>query len=335
MRKTILTALAVCLCTLLRAQGAVDSLYFDARGSFHQEILDGKYSSNLRADFLNLQIFGHINDKLSYRIRQRLNVGIDKDNPFRATDWMCLTWQATPKWKFYAGKTSILIGGYEYDSVPIDVYYYSQFCSNLYQYFAFSVNAGYEFRPGQSMVFQICNSPLSSGFGDTYAYNLAWTGHFTRNWQTIWSFNLVEDPYKRMMNYIALGNHWTFGNLMVDLDLFHRASFSQKNYFFTDYSLVSKIIWRVGDWNLCTKFGYETNAAENVDGKGISYDTVLAAGTDYFYGGAGVEYFPLGNENVRLHLAYFRDSFDHRDNIQLGLKWKFYVINNSSARYRK
>ena len=323
-RQMLVTAVLLLAGVSVRAQ-QVDSLFFDARGSFNQ-VFDGRYTSKLNAEYFNLQIFGSMTDKLSYRVRQRLNVGIDSSNPFRATDWLCLYWQATPKLKLYTGKTAVLIGGYEYDSAPIDVYYYSQFCSNLGQYFAFSVNGAYEFRPGQSMVFQISNSPLSSGFQDTYAYNLAWTGSFTDWWHTIWSVNLVEDEYSRMMNYVALGNHWAFNNVMVDLDLFHRASFNQDRFFFTDYSLISKVIWSVGSWNICSKVGYEFNSADNVDSKGLSYDTILEAGKHYAYGGFGVEYFPLHTERLRLHAAYFRDNFDQSNNIVMGIKWKFYVI---------
>ena len=44
---------------------------------------------------------------------------------------------------------------------------------------------------------------------------------------------------------------------------------------------------------------------------------------DYFYGGAGVEYFPLGNDKVRIHLAYFGDNHDRIHNFDLGLTWRF------------
>lgn len=327
MKRIIISVVSILFACTLSAQ-SVDSLYIDARGSFLQKTVDGAYSSALKAEYLNVQMWGSLTDNLTFRLRQRLNVGIDKDNPFSATDWMCLTWQATPRVKLYAGKTAILIGGYEYDSAPIDVYYYSQFCTNLNQCFAFSVNGEYEFLPGQSLALQIANSPLYYGFGESYSYNFAWVGGFAPWWKTIWSFNMVEDEYDRMISYIALGNHCRFGNLFVDVDLFHRASFEQSHYFFSDYSIVGKLIWSVGRWNLCTKVGYETNSPGNVDSHGRAYDTIIPPGTEYVYGGAGIEYFPLGNENVRLHLAYYRDNFDHSNNLTLGLKWRFDIISS-------
>lgn len=311
------------------AASGVDSLFVDARGSFHQEILNGHYSSQMRADYLNLHIYGKINDSFTYRVRQRLNVWIDKQDPFRATDWMSLSWKATDKLTLMAGKSAILIGGYEYDSAPIDVYFYSQFCSNLSQYFAFGFNLQYEVAKSQYLTFQVCNSPLDTGFSEALAYNFVWTGGFAPWWETIWSLNFIEDPQKRVMNYIALGNHLLFNKVQIDVDFFHRASFKQQNFFLSDYSLIGKLIWRVGNWNICGKAGYESNDAANVNANGESFDTVLKAGTSYFYGGCGLEYFPLGNDDVRLHIAYYRDSFEHKDNLQIGLKWKFRIIGAS------
>jgi len=311
------------------AAQTVDKFIIEARGSWDNQIHNYQYTSQLKAEYFNIQLAGTITDNISYRIRQRMNIPIDSENPFRATDLLNVTYQVTPKLSFTAGKTSILIGCYEYDSAPIDVYYYSQFCSNLNQSFAFGINSGYEFSPGQSVVAQISNSPLSSGFDNTYAYNVAWSGHIFPWWKTVYSCNIVEDNLNRYMNYFALGNHLVFGGLAIDFDLFHRASFKQERYFMTDYSFISKIIWTVGRWNFCFKAGHEYNGTENVDIKGRSFDTVIPAGTQYYYGGCGIEYFPLDSDIIRFHLAYFRNSYDNTDNFTLGLKWQINVINKT------
>jgi hypothetical protein len=85
----------------------------------------------------------------------------------------------------------------------------------------------------------------------------------------------------------------------------------------------------LGKWNLCTKVGYERNDAENVAPDGISYDLVLPAGNDYLYGGAGVEYFPLGNELLRLHAVYFRDNHDRVNNFDIGITWRFNIYKRN------
>lgn len=323
-KRLILTA-ALLLCGLYAESQTLDSLIIEARGSWLPRY-ETAWSSRLSAEYFNIDLGGTITPELSFRIRQRMNIPIDKGNPFRATDLLSMTWAPTPKLTLTAGKTAILIGGYEYDSAPIDVYFYSQFCNNLSQCFAFGLNAGYEIRPGQSIVAQISNSPLSSGFDDIYAYNLAWSGHMAKWWKTTWSCNFVEDPYHRFMNYQALGNHLTFGRLALDFDLFHRASFKQEKFIASDYSFITKAILTLGKWYLCFKAGHEYNSADNVDADGLSYDTVITAGTQYFYGGWGIEYLPLGDDTVRLHFAYYRDTYENAHNITMGLKWKMSII---------
>ena len=256
-------------------------------------------------------------------MRQRLNKKVDEKNPFNATDFLWLKWQATPKWAFTAGKQAIYIGGYEIDSAPIDVYYYGAFSNRLYQYYAFGATATFTPAPGQDINVQFCPSPISPGTQDAYSYNLYWNGHIGRIWKTTWSYNYVEDELHRKMNWIVFGNKFELGKLVVDVDYINRAAFGQPHFFFTDWTLIGKAILTLGKWNLCTKFGYERNDAENVAPDGISYDLVLPAGNDYLYGGFGVEYFPLGNDLLRLHAVYFGDTHDRVNNFDLGITWRF------------
>jgi len=326
MRKFVITLALLALVLPSFAQG-VDKLYIDTRGAFHQYWQDGERNSKFEADHLNLNILGHVNENVNYRLRQRLNKKVfDENNIFNATDFLYVNWQASERWSFLVGKNAVLIGGYEYDAVPIDVYFYSKFCNSLYQGFTLGASATYSLMPGQNLVFQVCDSPLSLGFENVYAYNFAWMGSFSKVWHTIWTFNLVEDCDNRMINYIALGNHFQWDNLLFDLDLMNRASFSQKNFFATDYTLISKIIWSVGKWNICAKGGYERNAVDNVDENGRAFDEVIAPGTEYIYAGAGLEYFPMGRDDIRLHAVYYRDNSIRRDNIDIGITWRIDII---------
>ena len=323
-RLVLLTAGLLLSAAALAQQMHVDEVSVDTRASFHQETREGVYGSHFQGDYLNLHILGQITDQLTFRIRQRLNKKIEDSNPFNATDFLWLKWQATPKWSLTFGKQPIMLGGYEIDSAPIDVYYYGAFTNNLYQYYAFGISAAYSPAPGQSIAVQFIPSPISPVTQNAYSYNLYWNGHILPRWKTVWSYNLVEDMYARKMNYLVLGNKFEFGALVVDLDLIDRASIHQKNYL-SDWSVIVKAILTLGKWNLCTKVGYERNDAANVDIDGISYDLTLPAGNNYLYGGAGVEYFPLGNENLRIHAAYFRDNHDAVNNFDIGITWRFKI----------
>ena len=326
MRPKLLTFLTFLLAaSLLRAQQThVDEVSVDTRATFHQQTTDGVYDSHFQGDFFNLHIKGHMTESITYRVRQRMNKKIDEKNPFNATDLLWIKWQATPKWSFTAGKQAILVGGYEYDSAPIDVYYYGAFTNRLYQYFAFGATVTFTPVPGQEISYEFCPSPISPGTQDSYSYNVYWNGGFGI-WKTTWSYNYVEDELHRKMNWIALGNKFNLGKLVVDVDYINRAAPGQPHFFFTDWSLISKAILTLGKWNLCTKVGYERNDAENVDPDGMTYDLVLPAGNDYLYYGAGIEYFPLGDEKLRLHAVYFRDNHDLIHNFDIGITWRFNI----------
>ena len=309
------------------AQPTVSELYFDTRASFHQEVAGGQYNSQFTGDHFNLNVRGSLSDKLDFRIRQRLNKKVfDERNMFNATDFLYLRWQATPRWAFTVGKNAVLIGGYEFDAVPIDVYYYSNFCNNLYQGFAFGVNAEYALAEEQTLAFQFCNSPLSLGFQNLYAFNFAWTGRFAPWWSTLWSVNFVQDEFHRTVNYIALGNRLVFDNLAIDVEWMNRAGAGQRN-FFSDYTVISKIIWTVGKWNLCAKGGYESNDIANVDAEGRALDLAVAPGTRNIYAGCGVEFFPFPDRNkLRLHAVYFKSSSIGVDNFDIGVTWRLDII---------
>ena len=312
--------------TLRAQQTHVDEISMDTRTTFHQQTTEGVYDSHFQGDYLNLHIFGHLTDNLSFRVRQRLNKKIDEKNPFNATDFLWLKWQATERWSFTAGKQPILVGGYEIDAAPIDVYYFGAFTNSLYQYYAFGASVHYSPAPNQILSAQFIPSPISPGTQDSYSYNLHWNGRFSQVWRTLWSLNYVEDEYHRKMNYIVLGNKFQFtDDFFIDIDMINRASFRQERFFFTDWSLIGKVIWTVGKWNICSKVGYERNDAANVDENGLSYDLTLPAWNDYLYGGAGLEYFPLGDDNLRLHAVYFRDNHDSKNNFDIGITWRFKI----------
>lgn len=309
------------------SQNKVDKLFFDMRTTFHQQTEEGEYSSQIRGDYFNVHVLGNISPTIDYRIRHSLSKkGFDEKNMFNGTDIMYINWRPNDRWSFLFGKYAVLIGGYEYDAAPIDVYYYSKFCNNIYQGFTFGGSATYHFSDSQSIVAQICNSPLSLGNPTIFAYNLAWNGEILPFWKTIWSVNMVENVNHHFNNYISLGNHFEMGDAMLDIDVMNRSGFGQKKYLFSDMTLISKFIWSVGAWNICAKAGYEWNDASNVDSEGVAYDTVIAPGTEYIYAGCGLEWFPLGRDNVRLHAVYYRDTDHDRNNFELGLTWHVNVI---------
>ena len=113
---------------------------------------------------------------------------------------------------------------------------------------------------------------------------------------------------------------------LLDLDVMNRAGFGQEGFLGTDMSFISKFIWSVGNWNICSKAGYEFNNVRNVDSNGRAYDLVIAPGTEYFYAGAGLEWFPLSKDNLRLHAVYYRDNSARKNNLEIGVTWRADII---------
>ena len=130
----LLTAGLFCTSPVQAQQTHIDEISVDTRATFHQQTENGVYDTHFQGDYFNIHMKGHLTDNISFCIRQRMNKKVDEQNPFNATDFLWINWQASTKWSFTLGKQGILVGGYEFDSPPIEVYYYSAFLNHLYQY---------------------------------------------------------------------------------------------------------------------------------------------------------------------------------------------------------
>ena len=76
MRFRVLIALPLLMLAALpaRAQEAyVEEISVDARTTFHQQTANGVYDSHFQGDYFNFHIIGQFSDRLTYRVRQRLN----------------------------------------------------------------------------------------------------------------------------------------------------------------------------------------------------------------------------------------------------------------------
>lgn len=306
-----------------KAQNYVDELYFNARGSFNFQ--EGKHleDKGAKAEFFNFNMLGKINDNISYRIRQRFTKSVSADNPLNATDFLYFDWKINDKWSMAFGKQEIFIGGFEYDYAPIDVYFYSDFCNTLPECYSFAGSLFYNLDENQQFIFQLSNSPYYADFSNKLSYNLAWFGQFAPWWKTIWSVNEVEFKDGKFMNYIALGNQFIFGDFTLDVDFMNQYCNDYDDFLFTDWNIVGKLNYHYKDFNFFVKSGYDETPV-NAPVWAISssvYDK------DYSYFGGGIEYFPLKNNDLRLHAVYYwEDKADGIHNFSIGATWMMNVI---------
>ena len=326
----------------------------EARFDYLNQALDGEQlydASGLAVRYINLRLDGSIGKQFTYSWRQRLNKMYSAQAFVDNMDWLHITYRPTANWAISAGKQVVMIGGWEYDRAPIDLYFCSEFWNNVscYQFgasVAFTTNKG-----NDTILFQACQSPYNNAIlnydedgnklGDLYAYNLYWTGShgcFT----ALYSFNLVQYAPGKYDKYIALGNQFKFGDAQIQLDLMNRGP-KAKDLLFDNFSIMAEFAYLIANRvNLFAKATYDKIGESSIISSG------LIPGTEITRVGGGVEYYPLGgrgNRDLRLHAAYAYNFGDNTNPdgtangkgsyLTVGLTWKINVVEGITSLVEK
>lgn len=270
----------------------------DWQGNWQDGDLEKDYSG-FAGKYLNLRLDGNLTDNLSYSWRQRFNKPHKDSSFFDATDWIYLNYDLG-RWSFAGGKQVVAIGGWEYDRAPIDLYGCSVFWNNIPCY---DIGASVSLRTSEADRFtvQFCQSPFyTSDNRNMYAYNLKWDANHGC-FAPIWSVNFIEYLPGKFINYVALGNKFTFDKVSVELDVMNRASVSHWTAF-KDLSVMGEVQYRPnGKWNIYGKMTYDVNKTDT------GADFTVLQGTELKMAGAGVEFFPF--VNARHTLAFHANVF--------------------------
>ena len=314
----------------------VEQLTVEGRGDYQREYVDGhtlENRSGFKGKYFNLRMSGQITDRLSYSLRQRFNRAALDASFFNATDWFYLNYQLSDYWTLSAGKQVVDIGGYEYDNPPIDLYFCSEYWNHTPCY-AWGVSIASQVGKNDLLRFQICES-IDRQFEvvkhlDLYSYNLMWYGKHGP-WSTKWSVNLFEWDKGKFMNYIALGNEFQFSKqVSLELDYMNRAA-AHQTFFFKDCSVMSQLNYQPSDYvKFFAKATYDVNQTD------IPADYTVISGTEMTRVGAGVEYFPLGDQRLRLHATYCYSwgnnpnpepvQLDKHSVVDMGVTWRLNII---------
>ena len=153
----------------------------EARFDYLNEALEGNQidaASGFKARYINFRLDGQILPNFTYSWRQRLNKVNSASDFVNNMDWFHLTYKPIKNLAISAGKQVVMIGGFEYDRAPIDIYFCSEFWNNVNCYqigasVAYTTNDG-----NDTILFQACQSPYdtASTSVDYYAFNLYWSG---------------------------------------------------------------------------------------------------------------------------------------------------------------
>lgn len=251
--------------------------------------------------YFNIRLDGSFDEELTYSIRHRMNKNAGKGSYFDATDWAWVDWRFSDRWSVNAGKQVVMIGGFEYDRAPIDLFECSDFWNHIACY-QLGTSVSFQASNQDRLSFQICQSPsvpATDLFGK-YAYNLMWKGSHGF-WDALWSVNMIgvfdyEGGAKAesFVNYISLGNRFHKGNLALELDWMNRTCLH--DFKFDDFSVMAELSYNPdGRHRMFAKYSYDRNVS-NI------YDICVKHGTEMHKACVGMEYLPFDESDIlRLH----------------------------------
>lgn len=350
LRRVMLMALAMLSVGLASAQSGYEKnneifrLGVEARFDYLNQALEGNQlhdASGFKVRYLNLRMDGQITPKFSYSWRQRFSNVNNFSDFVNNADWFHLTYRPTKNWAISAGKQVVMIGGWEYDRAPIDVYFCSEYwnnvnCFQLGASVAFTTNEG-----NDTLTFQVCQSPYDGRDTDYYAYNLYWMGSHGF-YTALHSVNFSQYAPGKYDAYVVLGNQFKFGDATIQLDLMNRGT-SARELLFDNFSVIGEV-----DYLIAERVNIFAKVTHDHVGDRYMNQMYLWRGTDITRVGGGVEYYPLGakgNRDIRLHAAYAYN-FGQNTNpggtarntgsfFTFGLTWKIDVLEGISKIIKK
>ena len=308
----------------------------EARFDYLREAIDGTKingNSGFKVRYFNLRMDGQITPKFSYSWRQRFNRMNSLSDFAQNTDWLHLTYRPTENWAISAGKQVVMIGGWEYDRAPIELYFCSEYWNNVACYqlgasVAYTTNEG-----NDTLTFQFCQSPYDHAEADYFAYNLYWSGQHGF-FSALYSLNFSQYAPGKYDAYVVLGNQFQFGDAKLQLDLMNRGV-SARELLFDNFSIMGEFSYLVADRvNLFAKATYDKV------GNNYARGLFLYPGSEITRLGGGVEYYPLGhkgNRDIRLHAVYAHTlgtntnpaptAVNKQSYLTVGLTWKIDILS--------
>ena len=329
------------------AQQVVDftpQISIDSRFGYDRVVPGGP--AGFGGDGVYLNIDGKIAKNFSYSLCQRFfSAHGEDDSVFDNTDWLTLSYDVG-QFSFTAGKDIVMLGSYEYDAYDIDSYFdMNSMFYNSFGCYQWGAKVAWAPSDNGSLAFQVTNSPFSvyPKEDNLYAYNLAWSDDYDF-YTSIWSVNMFEYMPGKFVKCLALGNMFYIGNLSLGLDCITLdtnlkdrkndqfvINFMPSYEFGNRFRLFGKLGWEcVGEDVPYDFWGEYLSADEMILANEENIYTLpafLVAGKDYWFYGAGLEYFPLKeNDSVRLHAVWASNNYTNRHSINIGLTWKFDVV---------
>ena len=291
----------------------IPEVYVHARMGYEHDFSEqvGRFDGN----GLYLGIDGKISPNFSYSLYHCIASSYDAGlSGFDNTSWLTVSYEHD--WfSITAGKDGVLLGNFEYDADDIDSYYFmnSSFW-NVFDCWQWGLSASFYPADDHELTIQACNSPLSFGEPNLFAYALGWRGEW--DWyESYWTANMWQYDEGSYMKLLNFGNRFTFDDFSFDLEYMTRAS-DIRDIFTRDFTLSIAPSYEFSDWGRITgRFGWEK----------CGEDELMEYGYDgsYMFYGLAAEFFPVPDyEDLRLH-ASWGHGCNRSHILNIGVTWKF------------
>ena len=289
------------------------------------DVITDEYSG-FKGRYLFIRGEGNLGDGFHYSFAQRLNVKITDNNFFDATDWSFLDY-TTPRggWTFSAGKIVLDVGSYEYDGNPIDIPFFSQY-NILIEAYLFGTSVTRHATENDDFMFILTRSPYDTPENNHLAYTLEWRAHHGC-WHPIYTIGCSEqDDFDPFMT-LGLGNLFKWNNGYLETDFVGRQEYGHRDLSKSSFTTSMRAQYKLTDRTaLICKTVFDYNKA-NI------YDRTIPMNTNTRIYGAGVEFYPVKSEDIRLFGIFAHACGDfggvpnHYNRIDLGIKWKVNLLS--------
>ena len=294
----------------------IPEISLDMRGGYEQDFTEG--TGRFFGDGLYLDINGTIGRGFSYSVNHRIASSYYEDNAgFNGTNWLTLTYEIGD-FAFTAGKDGLLVGSFEYDEYDLDAYgTMNSMFYNMLDCWQWGVYGTWYPADDHEVSIQVANSPFSYGEPNLFAYAAAWRGEMD-DYESYWTVNLWQTAPGRYVKSVNLGNRLSFDDFTVDLEYMTRGT-DMKKLFTKDFTVMAAPSYEIEDrLRIFGKFGWERT--EDEPEYELAYEECF--GSDYLFYGAGLEFFPLkDNQDIRLHATWSGNNFGG-NRFDIGLTWK-------------
>ncbi len=244
---------------------------FDMRAEFQAYTFRGgdNYYNGLQFEngFTALGISAKINDRLSFRFRNRFNNTADVQSLDRLgsnIELAYIDYKASPKLDLVVGKMFAYYGGYEYEFSALEILEYNDIYGNA---LAYVTGAGIKYKPVQNhqFGFQVLNSRTlhyDDLYGDSAAEGIEepdWPVAVVGNWrgsffdgklQTIYSASHSIEVKDKGTTFFTLGHKYENNNFTLMYDF---------RYSYEEIDTKGVVTGIIGDENVAEKASYIEN----------------------------------------------------------------------------